>query len=925
MNLTANMMRNTWLVFFLTFRLEIVLSAACTNNNEVGEDNPKNEDIDTNSGYAYLVCATSGRFAFDCCGSITRFEYYAQATGTIVLQVWRPMGGNTYKLVGSVTHTAGATGDQSVPAVFQVDQNDCIGWYTSSTDMVPSKNDGGAPDTIYITSAPTNNVGDTQVFSGGGTVTNERFQINVQQNVPNATVAQPVTYDAGNQNIPDTTAASASVGTVTFTDLDVADTITITMAANNYFAMVNNGDGTASVTLTADANYPINDVSGTTQTLTFTATDSCGSTATTTMPVTIINLPPTLTGLVPGQTESETVGSERQVMTYTCSDTIDDVTGTITVSPSTTPEFFFSRFLSGTNNNAVYEIYLPAQSTTHQFDADSVSQYTITVTCDDGKTLGTDTGTTVISLSANQPPSITNLPAPTSIDVSQTVTNGSIVFTVLFTDPDTDDTIDFTWSCTPTNCPFYFLDSGAMQTIQNMADANSNGYDIIITPVDNRGNLGVSRTLTVVVTDINSSPTFSNLPIDVPIDENIAIGTSIFTVSFTDPDVADTHTFSFGTSSYFEMADTSTGVITTKAVVDYEALPQTSFPIQVTVTDGIKTATDTVTINVNDLNEPLVWNSATYRTDVADGAAVGTAIANPGFNITDEDPGDTYTCRMDCGAADGYFNLLTNCASTSALAVTSVYSLDNTGLGTSVVCTVTAVDTGSHTATTTLSITIDDADNYTPAFTYTNNVFTLSAYTASGVVVGTVTATDEDTGTFGQFTYSMDTSSLPDSYFAMDSATGTISTVVDLLTTCNCSSTSFVMPITAEDQGGLVGSAQVTIYITDATTTHTTTTTDRYRTFFEDTKNIAWFSVAMALCAVIAAVTTFVMIRYVCNGPPLCRFRTGSKFYRRQLDTPPRPLTPRRPPPPKQEPHQSIRRCPPPKGFQFWRSQRIGQ
>ncbi|WAR18902.1 PCD16-like protein [Mya arenaria] len=838
MNLTANMMRNTWLVFFLTFRLEIVLSAACTNNNEVGEDNPKNEDIDTNSG-------------------------------TIVLQVWRPMGGNTYKLVGSVTHTAGATGDQSVPAVFQVDQNDCIGWYTSSTDMVPSKNDGGAPDTIYITSAPTNNVGDTQVFSGGGTVTNERFQINVQQNVPNATVAQPVTYDAGNQNIPDTTAASASVGTVTFTDLDVADTITITMAANNYFAMVNNGDGTASVTLTADANYPINDVSGTTQTLTFTATDSCGSTATTTMPVTIINLPPTLTGLVPGQTESETVGSERQVMTYTCSDTIDDVTGTITV---------------------MYEIYLPAQSTTHQFDADSVSQYTITVTCDDGKTLGTDTGTTVISLSANQPPSITNLPAPTSIDVSQTVTN-----------------------------------AGAMQTIQNMADANSNGYDIIITPVDNRGNLGVSRTLTVVVTDINSSPTFSNLPIDVPIDENIAIGTSIFTVSFTDPDVADTHTFSFGTSSYFEMADTSTGVITTKAVVDYEALPQTSFPIQVTVTDGIKTATDTVTINVNDLNEPLVWNSATYRTDVADGAAVGTAIANPGFNITDEDPGDTYTCRMDCGAADGYFNLLTNCASTSALAVTSVYSLDNTGLGTSVVCTVTAVDTGSHTATTTLSITIDDADNYTPAFTYTNNVFTLSAYTASGVVVGTVTATDEDTGTFGQFTYSMDTSSLPDSYFAMDSATGTISTVVDLLTTCNCSSTSFVMPITAEDQGGLVGSAQVTIYITDATTTHTTTTTDRYRTFFEDTKNIAWFSVAMALCAVIAAVTTFVMIRYVCNGPPLCRFRTGSKFYRRQLDTPPRPLTPRRPPPPKQEPHQSIRRCPPPKGFQFWRSQRIGQ
>ena len=59
---------------------------------------------------------------------------------------------------------------------------------------------------------------------------------------------------------------------------------------------------------------------------------------------------------------------------------------------------------------SVHEIFLPVQSSTWRFDVDTVASYTITVTCDDGKTGGTVTGTSVVSLTPNLAPSITNMP-----------------------------------------------------------------------------------------------------------------------------------------------------------------------------------------------------------------------------------------------------------------------------------------------------------------------------------------------------------------------------------------------------------------------------------------------------------------------------------------------------------------------------------
>jgi len=45
-----------------------------------------------------------------------------------------------------------------------------------------------------------------------------------------------------------------------------------------------------------------------------------------------------------------------------------------------------------------------------------------------------------------------------------------------------------------------FLKAGEIQVIMDMIDAPAAGYDVTITPTDDRGNVGSSRILTVVIT-----------------------------------------------------------------------------------------------------------------------------------------------------------------------------------------------------------------------------------------------------------------------------------------------------------------------------------------------------------------------------------------------------------------------------------------
>lgn len=113
--------------------------------------------------------------------------------------------------------------------------------------------------------------------------------------------------------------------------------------------------------------------------------------------------------------------------------------------------------------------------------------------------------------------------------------------------------------------------------------------------------------------------------------------------------------------------------------------------------------------------------------------------------------------------------------------------------------------------------------------------------------------------TIGEITYSIDQTSTGGTYFRMNSDGGLY--VASDLSTFSAGTTKDII-ITATDGGGLTDTTTVTIVIPGVTTTTVSTTTDRYMTFFEDTRNVAWFVVCMSVLLGLFILISFIIVRY---------------------------------------------------------------
>lgn len=111
----------------------------------------------------------------------------------------------------------------------------------------------------------------------------------------------------------------------------------------------------------------------------------------------------------------------------------------------------------------------------------------------------------------------------------------------------------------------------------------------------------------------------------------------------------------------------------------------------------------------------------------------------------------------------------------------------------------------------------------------------------------------------GDVTYTIDQSSTGGTYFRMNSDGGLY--VSSDLSTFWTGTTKDII-ITATDGGGKTDSTTVTIVIPGVTTTTVSTTTDRYMTFFEDTRNVAWFVACMAITTGLVVLISTFIVRY---------------------------------------------------------------
>ena len=306
------------------------------------------------------------------------------------------------------------------------------------------------------------------------------------------------------------------------------------------------------------------------------------------------------------------------------------------------------------------------------------------------------------------------------------------------------------------------------------------------TSTDASGNSGTAtRTVNVVDTTapvITSSATFS-------LNEN---STSVGTVSATDL-ASVTYSVS-GT----DLSINSSGVLSLKTAADYET--KKSYTATVTATDASSNATtQDITVTVVDQNDnaPVITSASSFSVNENE-----TAIAT--LTATD----------VDTGSSGSFIsNPITFSLTGSGLSITSSGVLTFSPAAdyetkTSYSATVTATD-GTNSTTQDITVTVVDLNDNAPTFTSSASFSVNENETA----LGTVTATDVDTGSSGAFKSNPVTFSISGSELAVNSASGAL-TLVGGAAADYETKNSYTATVTATD-GTNSSTQDITITIVD--------------------------------------------------------------------------------------------------------------
>ena len=380
-------------------------------------------------------------------------------------------------------------------------------------------------------------------------------------------------------------------------------------------------------------------------TVTCSATDDAGNTATASFTVTVQDTTAPAISNTPANITAEATSAAGAVVTYTKPSATDavDAEPTITCSPA---------------SGATFALGDTTVTCTAQDDGGNSSSSSFTVTVQ-------DTTAPVVT-------------APDEVVAEATAANGAAV---TFASTATDAvTPDLTVSCTPASGSTFALGTTA----------------VTCSATDAAGNTGTDS-FNVIVRD-TTAPTISNVPADITAEATAASGA---VVTYLDPTAEDAVT-------------TNVSVTCAPASGSTFALGTTTVTCSAT-DDAGNTATETFDVTVQDTTAPTITNvpaNITAEATGADGAAV--TYTNP-----TADDAVTASVTVTCAPASG---------STFALGSTTV--------------TCSATDEAGNTATETFTVTVQDTT--APAIANTPANITAEATSADGATVTYTSPTATD-------------------------------------------------------------------------------------------------------------------------------------------------------------------------------------
>ena len=331
--------------------------------------------------------------------------------------------------------------------------------------------------------------------------------------------------------------------------------------------------------------------------------------------------------------------------------------------------------------------------------------------------------------------------------------------------------------------------------------SNYTGADTLtITSIDSTGTSDTDS-VSITVTPVNDAPTDLGISSSI-VAEHATNGTTVGSVTPTDPDSGDTFTYQLTDTAGGRFAiNAATGEITVAdgSLLHYEVASSHDVTVRVTDSGGL-TYDKIFTIALTDINEAptdLTLSSNTVVENATNGTVIGTVTG------TDFDTGDSLTYSFT-DSAGGRFAIN---SSTGQITVANSSLLDYESAASHTV-TVRVTDSGGLTYDETFTINLTNVNETPTDLSLSANQVAENA--ANGTVVGTVSGTDPDSG--DTKTYSFTDSA--GGRFAINSSTGQI-TVADGSLLNYESATNHSVTVRVTDAGGLTYDETLTINLTN--------------------------------------------------------------------------------------------------------------
>lgn len=310
------------------------------------------------------------------------------------------------------------------------------------------------------------------------------------------------------------------------------------------------------------------------------------------------------------------------------------------------------------------------------------------------------------------------------------------------------------------------------------------------------GQFNATSSMAIRVVDVQNSPPVFQGSLATIISEDSPIGTLVLTLHARDGDKGAPRKIVYDIISnpmdYF-LVDSKNGELRTAKPLDKEELPEASGIITLTVrarevvdgvpsNEAVSSATTKVSITIRDVNDvPPTFNQKEYYVTIPENTAVGTPLP---LNIIVDDPdvgqNSVFSLRLDDSIESQDFDiepkLVTGTSQVSIRVANGSLDYENVNRRKFIVL-IYAEETLTDpklSSTATLTVSITDVNDNFPKFDQESYTATVSETASPGQYVTAITATDMDSGAFGDQGIRYMLNGTGAELFRVDPVTGTI-------------------------------------------------------------------------------------------------------------------------------------------------------